>query len=212
MPPPAPAAARRRNQISRPTSSRVGPKPSSTCCQIGRGASGGLALTGTPFACSLANRLSSANDGRWVVNRSTCSAFLSPTGVYGVLAVSVPSMVSAVEVMSVMFFASTWERKNVYDTGVRGSGASRNEEMIQFSASRISSIQPKRCQAGRRFGGVGLGWPSGAPSTRHGGGAGGRSSPERLGTPARDNGPFCSDPGVVMAKRYSGRVPGGPEQ
>ena len=91
----------------------MGPKPTSSCCQIGAGASGGLAFTGTPLACNCANRLSAANEGRWVVNRSTCSLFFAPDGVYATFLVNDPSMVSPVEVMSAMFADCTWVRKNV---------------------------------------------------------------------------------------------------
>src|SRR5215207_2833999 len=131
MPPAALDATRRITQNSRPTSNRVGPKPTSNCCQIGAGASGGLAFTGTLLACSIANRLSAANDGRCVVNRSTCTVFpvcpLVVVGVYAALLVNSPSIVSPVEVISETFFACTWVRKYVYDTGVRAGGASRND-------------------------------------------------------------------------------------
>jgi hypothetical protein len=54
-------------------------------CQSGAGASGGFAFTGTPLACSIANRLSLANDGRWVVKRSTCTVLaVSPLVEVGV--------------------------------------------------------------------------------------------------------------------------------
>src|SRR4051794_27219731 len=99
------------NQISRPTSRIVGPNPTSNCCQIGAGASGGFAFTGTPLACSLANRLSSGNDGRWVVNRATSLAVFDPVGVYDAFLVNVASMGSPVEGMSATLRASTWVRK-----------------------------------------------------------------------------------------------------
>src|SRR3569623_186354 len=120
-------------------------------------------------------------------------------------------MVSPVEVISETFFACTWVRKNVYEPAVRAGGASRNDEMTQFSASRTSSIQPQRSQTGRRFG-VSPPPPGGAPSTRHGG-DGWRSSPVRFGGLTRVSGPpLPSGAGVVMSRRYLSRVIASPHR
>ena len=78
--PPAPPPARRVTDTSNQTSNNVGPKPNSSCCHTGGPASGGFALTDTLVLCNLPNRLSSANVGRCVVNRVTCSA-APPCGV-----------------------------------------------------------------------------------------------------------------------------------
>ncbi len=206
-PAPAFAAARLMNQTSSSTSRMVGPKPTSSCCQTGAGASGGFAFTGTLFACNWASRLSAANDGRWVVNRSTDSAFVAPVGVYETFLVKVPSMVSPVEVISATFLAVTCVTKYVYETAVRAGGDSRNDETIQLSASTTSRIQPKRSHIGRGFFGPSGPSPAGcgAPSTFHGGGVVPRlSSFVRFGGRIRASGPapFGSGPGVVMEERY----------
>ena len=75
-----PPPARRVTDTSNQTSNNVGPKPNSSCCHTGGPASGGFALTDTLVLWNLPNRLSSANVGRCVVNRVTCSA-APPCGV-----------------------------------------------------------------------------------------------------------------------------------
>ena len=68
---PAPPAARRASSTNRPTSSRVGPNPSSTRSSSD-GPGGGSAATSTFFSVSSSHRLSSAaNSGRRVLNRVT---------------------------------------------------------------------------------------------------------------------------------------------
>ena len=96
-------------------------------------------------------------------------------------------MVSPVEVMSATFAGLHLVEEERVRHRRRGSGASRNDETIQFTASSTSSIQPKRSQTGRFFGGVPVP-PPGAPSTRQGFGS---------------SGPVARDGvGVVMARKY----------
>ena len=160
------------NQMSRPTNSSVGPKPTSSSATAAAPASGGLALTGTPLSpAACANSSSSPKDGRWVVKRSTCSA-LPSFGGYSACFLNWPSIVSPVEVISVTLPACTWVEEERVRHGRAGRGASSIEEMIQLTirASRIS--HQVRRSTRPQLGLLASEPPvpgGGAPSTFHGG-------------------------------------------
>ena len=169
--PPMPAAPRRKNQTIRPRNSRVGPNPTSTCCQNGA-ASGGFALTWTFFCRSSWISWSSANAGRWVVNRVTWAVALLSAG-YLTFSRNVPWIVSPVEVTSSTLPVCTWARKNVYDTVVR-PGFSIVDATTQFTISTRAKTHHSRRISRPQLGGLPLPPPAGtgAPSTRHGGRSG----------------------------------------